>query len=409
MSSAYFLWIASIGFGALMALAVGANDLANSMGSSVGAKSISVRTAVILAAIFEGAGALLASGQVTSTLKETLFVVDAWQHMPMELAFGMLSALCAASLWLLIATHHGWPVSTTHTIVGAILGFTSMLLGCDAIRWSWVGWIILSWVAVPVMAAMLSYFILDLIQRWVFDVRSPLRAAQQCLPLAATLVVGFISTALFCEHLTQRHAAMLLLFLVLIYLSCRYWIMRLIRGQGHLDYTQQLIRVESAFGALTVFTACAMAFSHGGNDVSNALGPMSAILDILKYGRLMPGEPMPFLWVLLGAFCVVLGLATYGQKIMQTVGQDITKLTPSRAFAAECATAMLIMLATIFGMPVSTTQTLVGSVFGVGMTQGLSSINLDLVKRVILSWILTVPVGALLSMFFYVLFRSLFA
>ena len=397
----------------IMAWAVGANDLANSMGSSVGAKSINVRTAVILAAIFEGTGALLASGSVTFTLKEELFDVNLWATQPIELALGMLASLMASVIWLVIATKKGWPVSTTHTIVGAIIGFTVLALGIEAVQWMTVFLIILSWFITPVLAAIFAYFLFKVVQFLVFDVSSPLYQARIWLPICASLMTLIIAgmsiwgcLPMLGIFLSYYAAIFLLIMTVLsVFFASTWWIVGVTEIQKNLKYTQQIDQVEKGFGALTVFTACAMAFSHGGNDISNALGPMAAIIEILSYGKVIPHNIIPFKLVLMGAICVVLGLATYGYRIMQTIGSNITHLTPSRAFAAEFSTALIVMTATVWGFPVSTTQTLVGSILGVGLARGVGAINLHVVRTIIASWAFTLPVGACMSAIIFIVLR----
>lgn len=406
------LVIFALCWGCVMAWAVGANDLANSMGSSVGAKSISIRTAVILAAVFEGSGSLLASGSVTSTLKESLFVMPVWEHMQQDLALGMLSALMASSLWLVIATYRAWPVSTTHTVVGAIIGFSLVSAGGTSLHWHMIVMIILSWCVTPAVAGLLSYFIFRSVQSRVFDAEEPLMEARLWLPLCATIMISLIvgMTLWGCLpkmgiHLSRTYGtAIFATLLILVLLLSAYWIHRVTQAERRYNYVQQIDKVERGFGALTVFTACAMAFSHGGNDISNALGPVAAIIDITQHGSIVQGQPLAYEVVILGSLCVVLGLAMYGYRIMNTVGCKITHLTPSRAFAAEFATALVVMSATVIGTPISTTQTLVGAILGVGAARGVSAINLDVVKTIILSWAFTFPLGGILSaLIFYVL------
>ena len=399
----------------LMAWAVGANDLANSMGSSVGAKSISIRTAVILAAIFEGAGALLASGNVTSTLKEELFHVALWDAIPMELAIGMLSALIASVIWLIIATHKAWPVSTTHTVVGAIIGFTLVVLGIEGIRWDTIISILMSWALTPLVGGIISYVLFKAVQSLVFDAPSPLHEARIWLPLCACsmgcLVVsmtvwGCLPKMGVIFNNYQAIITLIISLLSIFYISSA-WIKSLTKKYKVLNYSDQIREVEKGFGALTVFTACAMAFSHGGNDISNALGPVAAIMDIVEYGHIVEDRVIPYSLVILGASCVILGLATYGYRIMQTVGSHITQLTPSRAFAAEFSTTLVVMAATVWGFPVSTTQTLVGSILGVGMARGVGAINIETVRNIFVSWAFTLPVGAATSSVIFIILKHI--
>jgi len=322
---------------------------------------------------------------------------------------GMLSALMASVIWLLVATWRGWPVSTTHTVVGAIVGFNVLQWGFAAVNWVKLLSIVGSWFLTPLSAAVCSYFLFKTVQYVVFDVASPLMEARIWLPVCAGAMTLLIATLTIWGCLPSMgivlnniEATGLVVFLVVVAVSVNaWWVISLTKAQKNLRYTQQIDQVEEGFGALTVFTACAMAFSHGGNDISNALGPMAAILDIVHYRTIVEDQAVPYYLVVMGAGCVVLGLATYGYRIMQTIGTNITHLTPSRAFAAEFSTALIVMVATVLGYPVSTTQTLVGSILGVGMARGVGAINLHVVRTIVTSWAFTLPIGAGLSGIIY--------
>ena len=396
-------------FGLFMAWGIGANDVANAMGTSVGSRALSLRQAIVIAAIFEFLGAVLAGGQVTATIRKGIFDPGLLAGSPELLVFGMLASLLAAAVWLVVASYFGWPVSTTHSIVGAIVGFAMVGIGFSAVQWAKVGSIAASWVVSPLLAGVLAFALFRSVQRLIFDAGDPFRAAKRYVP-AYIFLVGFIIALVTLlkglKHvgleLSIGQSYLLATVVGLLAMATGAILVRRIRLQPDADREFSFASVERVFAVLMVFTACAMAFAHGSNDVANAIGPVAAIVGVVQSGGDVAQKSVLPLWVLIvGAIGIVAGLATYGVRVMAVVGQRITELTPSRGFAATLAAAATVVVASGTGLPISTTHTLVGAVLGVGMARGIAAINLRVVRNIFMSWIVTLPAGAILSIVFF--------
>ena len=411
-----FLAMAVI-FGFFMAWGVGANDVANAMGTSVGARAITIRQAVLIAMVFEFAGAALAGGEVTETVRSGIISLEnsGLEQNPELLVYGMLSSLLAAGVWLLVATQRGWPVSTTHSIVGAIVGFAVVGISLDSVNWGQVGSIAASWVVSPVFSGLIALLLFLSVQKLVLDTEDPLANARRYVPWYIFLVGFVISTMTMIKGLSRTGlelnlAQTLFTATVIGFITMGLGIFLLrrlaldVEDEGH-----ELDNLEKVFGVLMVFTACSMAFAHGSNDVANAIGPLAAVVGVVQTGGIFAQESsVPYWILLLGGAGIVLGLATWGYRVIMTIGRKITHLTPSRGFAAELAAATTVVIASGTGIPVSTTHTLVGAVLGVGLAKGISALNLGVVGRIILSWLITLPVGAVLSIIFFFSFRAIF-
>lgn len=403
-------------FGFFMAWGVGANDVANAMGTSVGAKAITIKQAIFIAMIFEFAGAYFAGGEVTSTIRKGILDPELLGDQPELLVYGMMSALLAAGIWLLIATTYGWPVSTTHTIVGAIVGFASVGISVDAVNWDKVGEIVSSWVISPVMAGTMSFLLYMSVRKFIFDTADPFKSAKRAVPVYIFMMGYVISMVTMVKGL--KHVGLEISFeqslvyslvaaggLTLLGVIALTRIKRVIES-SHYD----LINVERIFGVLMVFTACAMAFAHGSNDVANAIGPLAAVNSIVSSGGMVTQNAQIPPWLLLlGGSGIVAGLALYGYRVMKTIGTHITELTPSSGFAAELAAASTVVVASAYSLPVSTTHTLVGGVLGVGLARGIAALNLRVIGTIFVSWMVTLPAGALLSITFFYLFKFIFS
>ncbi|MBT8441159.1 MAG: inorganic phosphate transporter [Gammaproteobacteria bacterium] len=397
-----------------MAWGIGANDVANAMATSIGSGALTIRKALIVAAVFEFAGAVLAGGGVTSTIRsgiiDSSFVVD----QPELLVYGMLAALLSAGIWLLAASRKGWPVSTTHSIVGAIVGFAIVAYGMNSVDWTKVVTIVMSWVVSPLTAGLFSFLIFNSIQRLILRHENPLERAKRYAPVYVFLTVALISLVTIFKGLshvnveltdTQAYLVAGGLALVVAAIS-RYFINR-IRADKQEEKKFHFATVERVFGVLMVVTACAMAFAHGSNDVANAIGPVAAVVNVASTGVAAQESPVSIWILVLGGIGIVFGLATFGRHVIATVGARITDLTPTRGFSAELAAASTIVLASGTGIPVSTTHTLVGAVLGVGMARGISAINLGVVGKIFVSWVVTIPAGAILTIIFFYLLRFL--
>lgn len=402
-------------FGLFMAFGIGANDVANAMSTSVGSKVLTIGKAVMVAAIFEFAGAYLAGGEVTSTIRKGIVDSGMFVDTPEILVFGMLASLLAAAIWLLIASWFGWPVSTTHTIVGAIVGFAAIGVGLDAVKWNKLGTIVSSWVVSPLLAGTLSFLIFTSVQRLVLDRENPLKHARRWVPVymfltgfilaLVTLLKGLKHIGLEFSGVEAIQIAAAIGGLVAIIGAV---VIRRMRVDPEADSRFRFSSVERVFAVLMVLTACGMAFAHGSNDVANAIGPLAAVVSILQTGVVGAKAATPSWILFLGAIGIVIGLLTFGRAVMRTVGEKITDLTPSKGFAAELAAGSTIVLASATGLPISTTHTLVGAVLGVGLARGIAALNLNVIRTIFVSWIVTLPAGALLSILFFYILKGIF-
>ena len=406
-------------FGFFMAWGVGANDVANAMGTSVGSGALTIKQAIFIAMIFEFAGAYLAGGEVTATIRKGIIDPVLLTDTPHYLVYGMMAALLAAGTWLLVASVMGWPVSTTHSIVGAIVGFAAVGISNDAVNWGKVGNIVASWVVSPVLAGVMSFGLFKSVQVLILNTDKPFENAKRYIPFYMFLV-GFmiimVTLLKGLKHvfkdsgftLTFGESAAIAAIGGVIVAIIGAMLLRRIKRDISLETSNRFVNVERVFAVLMIFTACAMAFAHGSNDVANAVGPIAAIVGVLQNGSIMAKTTMPSWILLLGGVGIVAGLATYGFKVMATIGKKITELTPSRGFAAELGAATTVVLASATGLPISTTHTLVGAVLGVGIARGIGALNLRVVGTIFLSWIVPFPAGAGLAILFFFLFKGIF-
>lgn len=403
-------------FGLFMAWGVGANDVANAMGTSVGSKAVTIKQAFVIAAIFEFAGAYLAGGEVTKTIRKGIIDPEMLAGSPELVVYGMLASLLAAAIWLLVASRAGWPVSTTHTIVGAVVGFAAVGIGVDAVQWGKVGTIAMSWVISPALSGIIAYWLFVSVQRLILDTDDPLKSAKYWVPYYIFLVGFIIALVTIFKglkhvglHLSTVESYMIAAgFGVVVMIIGKYFIGRL-QFDPEADRSFHFANVERVFSVLMVVTACAMAFAHGSNDVANAVGPLAAVVSIAESGEVLQTSPMPAWILLLGGAGIVLGLVTYGHRVIATIGSGITELTPSRGFAATLAAATTVVIASGTGIPISTTHTLVGAVLGVGLARGIASLDLKVVRTIFLSWIVTLPAGAILAIIFFYILKAIFS
>jgi len=406
------LWIA--GFLALyMAWAIGANDVANAMGTSVGSGALTVGGAIIVAAVLEFAGAFLAGGHVTDTVRKGM--LDLSMMTREQLIYGMLGSLAAAGTLLVVATRFGLPISTTHSIVGAIVGFGAIAVGVDAVKWGKIAQIVLSWVTSPLLAGVIAFFIFQITRIKVLDKPDPVAQIRKLGPVFFFFVFFIIGLVTLFKglkplkldlNLTQSLIGSVTLGLIGAAIGA-FFIRRVDVGEDNPKH--RFSRVERIFVVLQILTACAIAFAHGSNDVANSIGPLAAISHAVQgmdLGSKAPVEP----WMLaIGGIGIVIGLATWGYRVMETIGKKITELTPSRGFAAELAAATTIVVASRLGIPISTTHTLVGAVLGVGLARGIGALDLRVVGKILASWVATLPLAAGLSIFFFYFFKGLLA
>ncbi len=412
----FLLLLLACAFGFFMAWGVGANDVANAMGTSVGSRALTIKQAIFVAMIFEFCGAYLAGGEVTETIKSG--IVDASMIPPDLMVLGMMSALLAAGTWLLIATQRGWPVSTTHSIVGAVIGFAAVGVSMDAVHWDGVLPIMASWVISPVLSGVVAFGLFISVQKLIIDTDKPFQNAKRFVPLYMFLtgfMVAIMTVSKGLKHLglniSGGQSLLLALGVGTLVMLLGIALLSRIKIDAVADRNFHYASVEKVFAVLMVFTACSMAFAHGSNDVANAVGPLAAIVSVINSGGaavIGAKSAVPGWILLLGAVGIVIGLATYGYKVIATIGKEITELTPSRGFAAELATATTVVGASAIGLPVSTTHTLVGAVLGVGIARGIGALNLGVIGKIFTSWLITLPVGAALSVLFFLILRTVF-
>ncbi|GAB4235314.1 MAG: inorganic phosphate transporter [Chlamydiales bacterium] len=458
--------------GLYMAWNIGANDVANAMGTSVGSKALSLKQAIVVAGILEFCGAFFFGSHVSETIEGGIINSDIFTHTPLVLALGMISSLISAGMWLQIASYFGWPVSTTHSIIGSIIGFGILVGGMNAVQWDNVIYIALSWVLSPLFGGIISYIAFTMILRKIFYVANPLRATKKAVPIILFIVMFTLTLSILYQDLDNLKLQLNLwsalgismsigaLGGIVGYLSVRHIEPESYRGdtlpynpkvinglekaRRHLqnvqaitsgemgstvsqlvDVTQELsssVReaaqraesrsefyvVEKLFAKLQLLSACLMAFSHGANDVANAIGPLAAAVSILQTGIINPGSSIP-LWALaLGGFGIVLGLATWGWRVIETIGRKLTELTPTRGFAAEFGAATTILVASRLGFPISATHTLVGAVLGVGFARGIEALNLATMRDIFISWVVTIPAGAGIAVCIFYALQSIF-
>ncbi len=403
--------ISAIFLGFFSAYGVGANDVANAMGTSVGSKVLTVKQAILIAAVFEFLGAFLAGGGVTQTIRKGVIDPELFAGNLDIFIYGMISALFASGVWLLIASLRGWPVSTTHTIVGAIVGFGIYSLGMDKINWSVVGNIGLSWITSPLSSALVAGIFYYICKEFLIKKQSKYEPLiVNFYIFLAGFAIALITVTKGLKNIFKQQgfdpafsdsvmisAIAALVFTLIFYLFFR------------VKFKNTNRNPEAQFAYLMVFTSCAVAFAHGSNDVANAIGPLAAVNQATSQLLNQPYSLETPLWILfLGAAGIVVGLATLGYRVMKTIGEKIVTLSPSKGFSAQLAAALTVVIASQLNMPVSTTHTLVGAVIGIGLVEGVGSINIKSVQTIVMSWVITLPAGALLAVIFLEIFMNLF-
>ena len=414
----YGVWLMALAiiFGLYMTWGIGANDVANAMGTSVGSGAITVKQAIIIAAIFEFAGAFIAGGNVTKTIRKGIIDPSSIVDNPEILVFGMLAALLAAAIWLMIASARGWPVSTTHSIVGAVIGFAVAGIGIDAVEWGKVSMIAASWVVSPLLGGTIAFLLMMSIRRLILNTETPFQSARRWGP-AYVFLVGFIISlvTLFkgLKHLKIELSVGMSFGVAILFglalAGIGWYLINKVKVDETADRDFHFASVEKVFTPMMIFTACAMAFAHGSNDVANGIGPLAAVVSIVQSGGEVTQKSELPLWILvLGGAGIVVGLSTMGYRVMKTIGSGITQLTPSRGYCATLAAAATVVLASRTGLPVSTTHIAVGAVIGVGLARGIGAIDLRVIGGIVVSWVVTLPVGAVLAALFFFTLKGIF-
>lgn len=399
----------------LMTWGVGANDLANVMSTTMGSKAVTVKQAMLIAVIFELAGAFLGGNGVTETMRDGIINTSLLSHQPLLFIEGMLCVLFACTVWMNLASYLGVPVSITNALVGSMVGFGSMVLGPHAIHWNQVGQIALGWITSPMISGITSYFLFVSIQQTIFVKNNPLDKAKLYVPIYLFLIGSILSFITvfkglhhFHVHLNlQQNIGVTLLCSLLITVTGLLFIKN-IPEPIKMGRRERFLQVEKYFAVLMAMTACAMVFAHGSNDVALAVGPLSIVYSLIMHShQTFDANNYPAWIILLGCIGVLTGFLMYGRKVIETVGSAITALTPSRAFAATLSAATTVVFATSIGIPVSATQTLVGAVLGVGLARGIGALNLIVIRNIFMSWILTLPAASLLTILSYKVLHAL--
>lgn len=410
------LYLLAYGFGLCMTWGIGANSVASAMGTSVGAGAISVRQAVTLAAIMASGGAYLAGGGVADTVSTGIIDGRLFESMPHLLVYGMLGALLAAGVWLMVASMRGWPVATTHTIVGAVCGVGIAAHGVDAVQWGTMGEIVASWFVSPILGGIVALLLTMSIRKLIFNTTNPIARARQWGPLYAFLVgwiVSLITISRGVSHVNINLGAfagqVLAVAIGLVVAVTARLMMNRVMVSDKADRGSQNASVERLFIPQMVLTGAAMAFAVGSNEVANGIGPMAAVIQIIATGEISASSAITPFILLVGSIGIVAGLATYGHKVIATLGHRITELTPTRAYCATLAAACVTVAASGLGLPVSTTHIAVGAVMGVGIARGIGALDLRVVGGIFVSWFITVPVGALLAASIFYLLRAFFS
>lgn len=409
MTPEMILFVLILVAGFYMAWNIGANDVANAMGTSVGSGALTLRQAIYIAAVLEFSGAFFFGSHVSETMQSGIINPQYFVDEPRTLLLGMLSALIGTGIWLQLASYFGWPVSTTHAIVGSLVGFGALIGGFESIYWDNIFFIVLSWIISPLFGGIFGYFVFTIIRNQIFYHPRPLEAAKNTMPYFVFSVFALLTLLLLFNGLENLQLNMgfteaafysicmglFAAFMTRIFV--KKWVPTDLQEGTKTDFAI----IEKMFGWLQILSACMMAFAHGANDVANAIGPLSAALFILSTNSVALETSVPTWALALGGIGIVIGLATWGWRVIETIGKKITELTPTRGFSAEFGAAATILVASRLGMPISTTHTLVGSVIGVGLARGIEALNMGMTRDIIASWIVTIPASALVAVGVY--------
>ena len=397
MGSEYYVLIIGYIFGFYMAWNIGANDVANSMASAVGARAITIRQAIFIAGILNIVGAVFIGSHVTQTIRKGIVSTDILADPHLAL-IGALSALLAAALWVSFATWKSLPVSTTHSIVGAMIGFGIMAGGFSVINWGKLGAVVLSWVISPVFAMVISFLMFKTIVKFILSKKDPFSQALKLAPYFISIalfvvILSFLFKTPLGKRLALGTPAALLLALVLA-LVLGFVAVKILRK---FIKKTNLSGEEEVFRKIQIGTSCYVALAQGANDVANAIGPLAVIYFLVKTGSVGAKVPVPIFLLFFGGIGIACGIGMAGHRVMDTIGRKITTLTNTRGFSVDFAAATTVMLASKMGLPVSTTHAAVGGVMGVGLARGIEAVNFRIIFEIILYWILTVPASAITS------------
>lgn len=403
-----FILILGLLAGAYMAWNIGANDVANGMASPVGAKAISLKQAVVIGGVLDFVGATFIGSHVTETIRKGIVDPSIVQD-PKMMSLGLLSALIAAGIWVFISSWKQIPVSTTHSIVGSMVGFGIASYGISSIRWWTLGGIILSWIVSPFFACALGYGVFEFIRRRILAGPNIVKRGVKWGPF----FVGLTLFIVFCSLLLDTplgnrsglspwaRTGLSLAISVIMAIGSRMWLRRLFRERSREG-------VEEVFRRLQLLTACYVSVAHGANDVANAIGPVAGIYIIYKTGTIAPQAPVPMFLLAFGGLFIAIGCFTWGYRVIETLGRQVTELTNSRGFSVDFGVATSVLLASKLGLPVSTTHAAVGALVGVGLARGISAVDFRLVAKICFFWLITLPISAISCMIILALLKGVF-
>lgn len=391
-----------------MAWSIGANDVANSMATAVGAKAITFKQAVIIAGILSFVGAVFVGPHVAETIKGKIISTDIIA--PDVLLLGFIASLLAAAIWVTLATWKEMPISTTHSIIGALMGFGIIAGGTSSVNWEQVGFVASSWIVSPIVGCILAFFIFKIIVKLIFAKDEPVRAAKIVGPVIIGFTAFLITSSLLLKtslskrfDISNSEGIVIALIVSVVVGVIGIFLLRKVQAKKADDY----YTVEGIFRKLQVITSCYVAFSHGANDVANAIGPIAGIIPLASTGAMNPTADIPVLLLALGGIGITIGCMTWGRKVMRTVGGRITSLTNTRGFSVDFSAATTVLVASKLGLPISTSHTVVGAVIGVGLARGLEAVDLSVIKKIIVSWLLTLPIAAGTSIAIFLLLRTI--
>ncbi len=401
MAFEYYILIFGYIIGFYMSWNIGANDVANSMASAVGAKAITIRQAVFIAGILNVLGATFIGSHVTNTIRKGIVSTEIMNDPHLAL-IGALSALLAASLWVSFATWKSLPVSTTHSIVGSMIGFGIMAGGFSVINWNKLAAVVMSWIISPVFSLVIAFLMFKIIVKLILSKKNPFSWALKFSPLFIGLaffvvVLSFVFKTPLGKKLLIDTSTALVVALILAFLLG----ITGMKALGHFIKSGKSKGAEEIFRRIQIGTSCYVALAQGANDVANAIGPLAVIYFLVKTGSIGAKVPVPVFLLLFGGIGIACGVYMAGYRVMDTIGTRITMLTNTRGFSVDFAAATTVLVASKMGLPVSTTHAAVGGVMGVGLARGIEAVNFGIIFRIMLYWVLTVPAAAITSIFIF--------
>jgi len=403
--------IAAVLIGLYSAINIGANDVANAMATSVASGALTIKRAVVVAGVCDVLGAVLVGSHVANTIRKGLIDPLQFSDRQTLFLFGMLAAVLGSALWVNIATYFKLPVSTTHSIIGGVVGFGLVSVGIAGIKWKVVLFVVLSWIISPVFGGIIAFTIFSIIKKFILSSKDPIAQTRKIGPFFAGMVGFILSLAVTFKGLKHLHLDLPIIEALLISLcvGAGGFLLGsfLLRRYKERD-TDPYYQVEKMANPLQVLSASFQAFSHGANDVANAIGPVAAIVAVVQTQKVEMQVAIPLWLLLIGGVGLAFGVYTWGHRVMETVGKKITSITPTRGFSAEFGTATTVLLCSRLGMPVSTTHVAVGNIIGVGLARGISAINLDVIKKIFSAWVISLPAAGLFTVVIYFILTILF-